>query len=72
MAQWVMDPALPLLWPEFDPWPWNFLTFWVHQKKGSGVLLHHTGNYDQHTGLELNEDSLKKVHIKNKSTFIKN
>ena len=24
LAQWVENPALPQLWPGFDPWPGNF------------------------------------------------
>ena len=24
VAQWVKDPVLFLLWPEFDPWSGNF------------------------------------------------
>ena len=38
MELWVKDPALPLQWPRFDPWPGNFHMLWVwpKQKKYSG------------------------------------
>ena len=38
LAQWVKDPALPLLWLRlllwrgFDPWPGNFHMPWVRPK----------------------------------------
>ena len=39
MAQWVKDPALPLLWLwlllwcRFDYWPWIICMLWVQPKK---------------------------------------
>ena len=32
MVQWVKDPALSLLWIEFDPWPGNFCVPWIPPK----------------------------------------
>ena len=32
VAQWVKDPALPLLWCKFCPWPGNFLMPWTQPK----------------------------------------
>ena len=33
MAQQLKDPALSLLWHEFNPWPGNFHVPWVVDKK---------------------------------------
>ena len=33
MAKWVKDPALPLLWKRFDPWPGNLCMMLAQPKK---------------------------------------
>jgi len=39
VAQWVKDPALSLLWCQFDPWPQTY-TRSQKTKRGMWVLTH--------------------------------
>ena len=37
----VKDLELPLLWCEFNPWPWNFHMLQEWPKKGGGGMQSH-------------------------------